>query len=395
MKTALSDQRLLGYMRRVNLDMMWSRENSTVSSILGNIRKGKRMSEALNMDPIKLLMGPWPLEDKQGFQVALEILRASQLKGRNDVDYQQFDTWRKIRSAYSNVFECEPGVSNTGLSFKGSHGHMVHFSKSELNSVLFRQFIYGLEKRMGRVVIQNIAVSAPMLISILGNMEDELRDAATTWERKREIITAGAAFVGLFAGALRGEEIFMAEAEEFCRRIESGKFDSDCSYVLLPLMGRFKHETGERNIIFAFASTTEGSGIPVRKWLERLAALLKREEKHDQVGPAFCDISGYSYPRWKLNEELHSQLSALRAARPDLIAEDLDIAERFGIHRSFRRGATTRAQQANVPHNIIEMNNRWRKSQRRAGGLPNLPMAVLYTEIQQSLDVRLKFSRAL
>ncbi len=395
MKTALSDQRLMGYMRRVNLDVMWSRENSTVAAILGNIRKGKRMSKALNMDPVKLVMGPWPLEDKQGFQVALEMLRASQLKGRNDSDYQQFDTLRKLRSAYSNIFECGPGVANTGLSFKGSHGHMVHFSKSELNSVLFRQFMYGLEKRMGRVVIQNIAVSATMLIHILNGMEEELRSNETTWARKREIIIAGATFVGLFAGALRGEEIFMAEAEEFCRRINFGKFDAECSFVLLPLMGRFKHETGERNIMFAFASTTEGSGIPVRRWLERLAAVLKREEKHEQVGPAICDVSGYSYPRWRLNEELHSQLSELRSRRPELIDEDVDIPERFGIHRSFRRGSTTRAQQANVPHAIIEMNNRWRKSQRRAGGLPNLPMAVLYTEIQQSLDVRLKFSRAL
>ncbi len=395
MKTALSDQRLLGYMRRVNLDMMWSRENSTVSAILGNIRKGKRMSEALNMDPINLVMGPWPLEDKQGFQIALEMLRASQLKGRNADGYQQFDTLRKIRSAYSNIFECGPLVSATGLSFKGSHGHMVHFSKSELNSVLFRQFIYGLEKRMGRVVIQNIAISVEMLNQILDNMEEELRDRETQWERKRDLIIGGAAFVSLFVGALRGEEIFMAEAEEFCKRIKSGKHDDKCSYVLLPLMGRFKHETGERNIIFSFASTTEGSGIPVRKWLERLAALLLREEKHEEVGPAFCDVSGYSYSRWKLNEELHHQLSELRSRRPELIAEDVDIPERFGIHRSFRRGATTRAQQANVPHNIIEMNNRWRKSQRRSGGLPNLPMAVLYTEIQQSLDIRLKFSRAL
>lgn len=272
---------------------------------------------------------------------------------------------------------------------------MVHFSSSNLNSVLFRHFMNGLEKRMGRVVIQNIAISAPMLNLILEDMEEELRSEKSIWARKREIIMAGAAFVGLFAGALRGEEIFMAEAEELCKRINDGKAHDLCSYVLLPLMGRFKHETGERNIMFALASVTEGTGIPVRRWLERLSAVLVREGKHSQMGPALCEVNGYSYPRWKLNRELHTQLENLRMTRPELIGDGVDIAERFGIHRSFRRGATTRAQQADVPHHIVVMNNRWRKSQNKAGGLPKLPMAVLYTEIQQSLDIRLKFSRAL
>ncbi len=375
--------------------MMWSREDSTVTGILGNIKKGKRMSEALGMEPLQLVMGPWPLKDELGFQVAVEMLRASQLKGRNDETYQQFDTIRKIRSAYSNVFECGPDLAARCLSFKGGYGQMVHFSSSNLNSVLFRHFMIGLEKRMGRVVIQNIAVSATMLILILESMEEELRSGNATWERKRELILAGAAFVGLFAGALRGEEIFMAEAEELCKRINDGKEHELCSYVLLPLMGRFKHETGERNIMFALASVTEGTGIPVRRWLERLAAVLTREGKHRQLGPALCEVNGYCYPRWKLNGELHNQLGNLRMRRPELIGDGVDVAERFGIHRSFRRGATTRAQQADVPHHIVVMNNRWRKSQNKAGGLPKLPMAVLYTEIQQSLDIRLKFSRAL
>ncbi len=394
-KSSPSDQRFLGYARRVNLDMMWSRERATVSAILSNVRKGKRMSEALSMKPIDLSMGPWPVGDHQGFQVALEMIRASQEGGRNDKGYQQFDTLRKMRSAYSNIFECSPPGALNGTSFKGAYGHMVHFSMSELNSVFYRQFIYGLEKRMGRVVIQNIALSVEMLLKILDNMEEELRSPGTAWERKREIVMAGAAFVALFTAALRGEEIFMAEAEELCKRIQDGKYDPICSYVLLPLMGRFKHETGERNIMFALASTTEGSGIPVRKWLERLVLVLRKENKHRTIGPALCDVGGYSYPRWKLNTEFHNQLMKLQFEDPSCIAEDVDIAERFSIHRSFRRGATTRALTMKVPNDIVTMNNRWRKSQQRAGSVPNLPMSVLYTEIQQALTARLRFSRSL
>ena len=74
LKDSHSDMRLLSYIRRVNLDIMWSREHRTVSAILTNVRKGRRMSLALNMDPVELPMGPWPLADRQGFQVAIEMI---------------------------------------------------------------------------------------------------------------------------------------------------------------------------------------------------------------------------------------------------------------------------------------------------------------------------------
>lgn len=391
---SLHDCQLMDYMRRVNLDMMWSREEKTVAGILSNVRKGKRMSDALGIEPLNLPMGPWPIQDGLGFQVALEMLRASQEKGRNASDHQQFDSLRKMRAAYSNIYESSPAGVAIGLSFKGPKGSMVHFSQSELNSVLYRHFIHGLLKRMGRLVIQNIAISPEMLLLILEQMEEELRSIETQWERKRELIMCGGAFVSLFAAALRGEEVFMIEGRELCKRIQEGKGHRLGCHVYLPLMGRFKHETGERNILFALTSVT-ASGLRVRRWIERLAAVLVRERKNLEVGPALCDVNGFCYQRWKLNMELHNQLEALRTKRPDLIAEDLDVTERFGIHRSFRRGATTKAQQENVPHSVIVMNNRWRKSQERSGGMPSLPMAVLYTEMQQALLTRLKFSRSL
>ena len=52
------------------------------------------MSIELGLVPQVLKLGPWPLGDDQGFQTAIEILRASQKKGKNDTNYVQFDTVR-------------------------------------------------------------------------------------------------------------------------------------------------------------------------------------------------------------------------------------------------------------------------------------------------------------
>jgi len=80
------DAILLGYIRRVNLDMMWSREPSTVGNHLKNLVKGRDMSLELGLEPISLSMEPWPAGDTCGFQVAIEIIRASQRPGQNAKD---------------------------------------------------------------------------------------------------------------------------------------------------------------------------------------------------------------------------------------------------------------------------------------------------------------------
>ena len=97
---ALGDVRLLAYIRRVNLDVMWSSEPSVVKTAWQNLEKGKRLSAELGLPPVDICVGPWPVADTCGFQIAIEMLRASQNPGRNDSSYTQFDSIRKMRSAY-------------------------------------------------------------------------------------------------------------------------------------------------------------------------------------------------------------------------------------------------------------------------------------------------------
>ena len=90
------DALLMPYIRRVNLDILWSRETSTVyNNYLVSVKK-KNVSLDLGL-PIQFEpRGPWPVDDEQGFQTAVEMVRQSRLAGKNDKAYQQFDVcvWR-------------------------------------------------------------------------------------------------------------------------------------------------------------------------------------------------------------------------------------------------------------------------------------------------------------
>jgi hypothetical protein len=388
------DKLLLGYARRVNLDMMWSRERGTVNGWLSNIRKGKKMSEELGLKPVDLKIEAWPVCDGQGFQVAIETLRASQRPGRNDSTYTQFDTIRKLRTAYSVVSENTVGASGNHNLYKGEHGRTMVLSRNETDSVLFRKFILGVEKRMGRLVLQNIGISVDMLAIMLQGYEEELQDELIDVKRKRKIIICGCAFINLFVGALRGGEVLLMERTEFANKIDCGKFHPTEPHVLVPLMGRFKGETGERNLLLPFASVTS-SGLEVRFWNERLCKLLVEEGKDKDVGPAYCREDGTVARSWEMNGELTSALNRVQVLRPDLIHKQIDVEEKFNTYRSFRRGATTRAKVLKVPEEVIELNNRWNKLQNSGGGLSKLPMSQLYTEITQALPAKLRFSKSL
>ena len=118
-----SDEQLLGYICCVNLDLMWSREQGTVAKTFAAVNKGRTMSIELGLVPQLMKLGPWPLGDGQGFQTAIEMLKASQKKGKNNSSYVQFDTVRKIRTAYATIYESSAVANRHTSTFKGAHGN--------------------------------------------------------------------------------------------------------------------------------------------------------------------------------------------------------------------------------------------------------------------------------
>jgi hypothetical protein len=389
-----ADARLLAYIRIVNLDMFWSKEPSTVANTLRALVKGRKISEELGMDPVNIPVGPWPVADTCGFQIAIEILRSSQLPGRNASTYTQFDSIRKMRSAYLTAYEASPARCLDNGCLKSDKGQILSFVNSCTQSRLFVMFMLGCEKRMGRLVKQDLGISITMLEELLKLYDIELREETTTIARKREIVVYAGTFVILFGGALRGGEVLMLEASEFVKRRDDGRGLKENGHVVVPLMGRFKNETGERNLVIVLSNVTK-SGLQIRKWIDRFTALLLSEGKGRTTGPAICDKDGFVLENWKINGELHQMLKRVQSLNDEIIPNDIDVDKSFNTYRSFRRGATTRAKEQGVSEATIGLNNRWRSVQNKQGSLPKLPMTQLYVEISQALTSKLRFSKSL
>ena len=114
---------------------------------------------------------------------------------------------------------------------------------------------------MGRLVKQNKALDVRILLKMLHNYDLELLSIKVSSTRKRFVKMVMTYFVISFVGALRGGEGLMLEATSLATYSQEGAREK-VPFVLIPLLGRFKGETGERNVLLPFAAITK-SGIQV------------------------------------------------------------------------------------------------------------------------------------
>ena len=90
--------------RRAILDSFWAREPSTVQANRREVEKSIRTLETVGVNPQFEPLGPFPkTKDIQGISVAITMVLRSLDPGRYAL-YSQFETIRKLRSAYSNAY---------------------------------------------------------------------------------------------------------------------------------------------------------------------------------------------------------------------------------------------------------------------------------------------------
>jgi hypothetical protein len=285
-------------------------------------------------------------------------------------------------------------VGQEGMCFKDG-GKTFGLTRCCTNSALFTMFIKGCEKRMGRIIKQDMALSVDILLAVLRSLEITWNESEGEAVQHRNSALLGACLVIGFCSALRGNEIFLVESTSLCKYKDMGQ-DHSPPYVIVPLMGRFKGETGERNVLRPLVNITK-SGIKVRRWIERLVSMLVREGRDDvsKPGPAFCDEKGFVLAYGYMNQLFHEALEKIQQERPDLIAPDVEVCETYNLHRSLRRGATSRANALNYSDTLINTNNRWRTTQTNKGKGGLTKMSQLYVEVSLSLNTLLEFSASL
>jgi len=62
-----------------------------------------------------------------------------------------------------------------------------------------------------------------------------------------------------------------------------------------------------------------------------------------------------------------------------LIPTSVSVQDEFSIRRSIRRGCTAEAQNARIPQEVIEANNRWRRRERARSFTPGMWMMERYS----------------
>ena len=192
--------------RRATLDSFWSREPATVR---GTLRQGGKMEDIasqLGLSPVMGAMGPFPLADTTGMKLAVVMLERSLDPGKNE-KLVQYSTVRTLRSAYSNIFHAS-SLHASGVSvFSGASKKMVT-TTCPSNGFWFDRFMVGYYKRVGQLLVQDLAISIEVVLAVQSYLEGQWVLARTDKE-KRSVSEMGVLFVICFCLGLRGEEVLL------------------------------------------------------------------------------------------------------------------------------------------------------------------------------------------
>jgi hypothetical protein len=389
MVDSLTDSMLLCCIRRVNLDALWGQESSTVGATLRAMGQMVKMWTRVGLAPTFAPLGPYPVGDSFGFSVAIAMVMKSLEPGKYAA-HQQFETIRKLRAAYSNAFMASLAGTNSLRTVEGDRAKYF-LTDSPTQSLFFERFSRGCLCHMGQIVKQDWAIPLPVVHALLSTLESDWADAQMLGWRDQELIgMLGAYVVIAFCGSFRGNEVFLADMHGAAKYLIAR--DLPLNTVIIPLLGRFKGETGERYHLTPLAAVTS-LGIQVKLWVKRLVD--SKTSRGYARGPLFGDDHGVVIKAKTIEMELMERLQGIKDAEPGLIPTDLDVYEDFGISRSFCRGATSTARTRGVDDKCVKLINRWRTFEDAKGRHPTLSMQDHYSNIQILLPELMKFSQAL
>jgi hypothetical protein len=142
--------------------------------------------------------------------------------------------------------------------------------------------------------------------------------------------------------------------------------------------------------MLCFISATTASGLQPLEWTDRLVGIL------DRVGATsdwlFHTSDAAQRSMSSFEEQFLEQLLEIQALRNSPIDKNLDVIKEYHLAKSFRRGATTHAQNQGVSQPDINWINRWGTGKEQ---VVTGPMLVVYSEKKQMIRTFLRFSRAL
>jgi len=387
-----SDERLLAFIRRAQLDAFWAREPGTVRATLGGIKKLLACQDEFGFVSLPVL-GPWPVDFDHGMSVAITMLRESLEPGRHEAT-RKYSSIRKIRAAHSNVWNATAPASKSGVVWQTDYKKRTVATTNPTSSEWFARFSRGLLTRLGQRTRQDAAISIDVMLEMMRRLDQlYLSTEGHTPDRLRVVQTASFC-VFAFCASLRGFELpklVLTHLREFRCRIATPNLPA---HLGLPFAGRFKlrGNMDQNMILFVVAETS--SGLKPMLWADRLVDELETYGIRD--GWAYQTESGEQMKMSDFEEDVYSLLEEIQAdVGLGLIPQGIEIREAYGLARSFRRGATTRAENKGVDGPLIDYFNRWKESKDGSEPYFQGDMRTHYADQRQMVEKFLKFSAPL
>lgn len=381
------DEETMEYIRRASLDAFWARETSTVKKNLGLLWRAENFCERLSLKSVSPPLGPFPLNDVLGMKAAISVLDKSLDKG-NYERLVQWETFRKTRSAITNVHQASPyGLTDSIGSYERSR---VWISNVETHSFWFSRFMTGLHKRVGEVVKQDW----PVPIEVMQYIDRVLNKAwnlETDPEARKKIAEMGAWYIMGFCVGLRGEEMLLIELAGTAASLRFLQQEVD-PHFLIRLKGRTKgqHISG-KGFEVPCIGTTGVSKLKPGRWVRRLVELVQSEGR--TTGKLFQ--RDLKVPRLLEFEEDFLDILVSVQNTTDLIDDGLDLREEAGILRTLRRGVTSHTINMQVDETLVHAVNRWRQEVKGNGRKKTYAMIDHYAQLDTLKPTILRYSKAL
>ena len=369
--------------RRVSLDVMWSRETSTVEGNLSRARRDYTTTQSAFDFPRPVpLLGRKEVSDPCGMQVAMQTLHVSLRKGKYS-EHLQPDTMRKTRTWVNNAYRAGEGAFNHGATLASNHRGVLYVTDGQVHTEWYHRFEEGYRRRMGIIRRQNEALVVGQLLVFLEVAEEDYKRASSR-SIKRDIVNLVAFVLIGFMISLRGEEVPLCLIEGMLATWKED-YEYKTPHVMIALKGKFKREDTMRYHLVPIADSSK-SKIPTRRWITRLLALRVRVDKKKK-GWLFVNKKGERARISDFDDSFRAYVRKAHARRPREFPSGIDF-DQYSLRRSLRRGSTTTAANNLVLEQVINRINRWRKENNSRGGHPMAGLSVreVYTAVRSSID---------
>jgi hypothetical protein len=390
-ETSPTDKLLQSCIRRMNLDAFWSRSTATVSGHKDNLNRTLKFSRLLGMDGPFIQDGPLPGHDHCGYEVAADMLLYSRSRGRNNNDYVQFDTIRKLRSGYGNFLRGAPQANRVPMSLGDQTGRYQLFSVDPCGSLWFSRFMTGLRYRMGQDWRPNYGMDISLLHAVIDEATLRFQEAPTERESHRWAVFRVYVIIS-YVLSLRGSEGLLLDLDGLRRNKNEGGDE----YFVVALLGKIKGEHHDLAHLLPCVHVTD-SGVRVKEAVDDLIKIKEKIGLRD--GPAISDSAGIALKSMDLNDCLHEILEDLfdnkRELFPKHVLDKEKLRKSYQVFRTFRRTSDTRALEMGVSKDDIDVVNRWKSVERAKGTRPNRPMRHHYAELSLLVQPFLRYTKAM